>query len=360
MKKFVNSMLITLAVLSAILVGVLLYNTFISLRKERPEVIEVENEAVATPEITEKPTPTPLPDNMFEMQGTFYTYDEVDYEMYLNDDAPLYPLPDESETMMKKAGYNLPVQVIGEITIDKTDWCKVISDEEAGFLKKAYLMNEEVNIPIPYPANMTKPTTAKDVLFIGNSITVYPATEDWWGSGWGMGASGPDNDWVHQVIAATGMGAFDITSMRSWEFSKTRNSELSDLDPFVSAYKYKYVVIMLGENCNQRVSVLSSDLTDMITYIKAWNPETKVVLIDNFWPNPTVSEIKKEACENTGSSLIRLNGVAGVDSYIWHKDEVYTAPDGKEYTVNKNLAKHPNDEGYKAIADKVIAWFQTH
>ncbi|MCF0185435.1 MAG: SGNH/GDSL hydrolase family protein [Bacteroidaceae bacterium] len=360
MKKFVNSMLITLAILSAILIAVLLFLYFISYRRERPDVIDVEGAAVATPEVTENPTPTPIPDNIFEMQGTFYTYDEVDYLMYANDDAPLYPLPDESEKMIKKAGYNLPVQVIGEITIDKTEWCKVISEEESGFLKKAYLMDGEINIPIPYPANMTKPTTAKDVLFIGNSITVYPATEDWWGSGWGMGASGPDNDWVHQVIAATGMGAFDITSMRSWEFSKTRNSELSDLDPFVSAYKYKYVVIMLGENCNQRVSTLSSDLTDMITYIKAWNPETKVVLVDNFWPNSNVSAIKKEAATNAGASLIGLNGVAGVNDYMWHKDEVYVTPDGIEFTVNKFLAKHPNDAGYKAIADKVIAWFESH
>ncbi|MCF0131639.1 MAG: SGNH/GDSL hydrolase family protein [Pseudobutyrivibrio sp.] len=357
MKKFIKSLFTTIILLIVTVVAF----EFSHLNTIPSDLFKTNEESVSV-------TPTPVPmttdsykeqknENEIEVNGQAYTITPLTITMYAFDDFDLYPTPDDSQNCILKIYYNDSVDVTGEVTIDDASWYKITSGDYTGFVQSEMLMDEPITLPIPYPAVMPQPATQKDILFIGNSITIYPATEDWWGETHGMGSSSMDKDWVHLTVAATGKGAYDVTSLRTWEFSKERNNELTVLEPLLSANKYSYTVIMLGENCNAHLYTLTGDMCDLVKYIKAFNPDTKVVLIDNFWASSTLTSVKKNVCSSTGADFIDLSAVSSNPDYQWKEGDIFTTADGREYTINRFLAKHPNDAGYQAIADQVIAYF---
>lgn len=233
------------------------------------------------------------------------------------------------------------------------EFYKVKVNGKTGYVAISDLSEEYIDVPLPISSSKSVPTAKKDILFIGNSITLYPATKDWWGSGWGCGATSIDKDYVHLTVAKKGYKSFDFMSLRSWEFSDTRNNEVDDLDPYITKYQYGTIVIELGENVKGHETHFQEDLGDMVKYIKTYNPNAKVVILDNFWPYQNIISAKKAVAKENGLTYVSLADIQGDKQYQLQQGDSYTTPDGRTYTIGSFLAGHPNDAGFAAIAERL-------
>ena len=282
-----------------------------------------------------------------------YTFTDFKASYFAQKDATVREDPYDSAEVIGTLPIDTPVEI--KAKCDQSDYYKIKVNGDEGYISFDDVSKEYIDIPLPTSSKKSVPSSKKDILFIGNSITMYPATKDWWGSGWGCGATAPENDYVHRTVAAKGYSSFDFMSLRSWEFSNTRNNELDDLDPYITKHQYGTVVIELGENVKGHETHFKEDLTDMIKYIHTYNPHAKIVMLDNFWPYSNIIKTKKAVASETGSTYVSLSDIQGVSSYQLQEGQQYTAPDGTVYTINSFLAGHPNDQGFEAIANKLIA-----
>ncbi|MCR4695159.1 MAG: hypothetical protein K5773_07570 [Pseudobutyrivibrio sp.] len=282
-----------------------------------------------------------------------YSYTDLEASFYALDKATVRELPNDTGEIIGTLSINSTVQVVA--VCDQTDYYKIKINGDYGYISPEDVSADYNDIPLPIPRDITIPSASKDILFIGNSITLYPATEDWWGSGWGCGATTPENDYVHLTVAQKGYGSFDYMSMRSWEFSNTRNYELDDLDPYITNYQYGTIVIELGENVKGHEKHFESDLKDMITYIKTYNPSARIVMLDNFWKYDSIISTKKSVASAMGCTYVSLADIQGVAAYQLQEGETFTTLDGRSYTIGSFLAGHPNDAGFAAIAQHLVA-----
>ncbi len=281
-----------------------------------------------------------------------YTFTDFEETYYAVDKATVREEPFSTAEIIGSLTIDQPTEIVAKC--DQSDFYKIKINGDYGFVAFEDLSEEYIDIPLPKNSKPI-PTATKDILFIGNSITMYPATKDWWGSGWGCGATTPDKDYVHRTVSAKGYSSFDFMSMRSWEFSNTRNREVDDLDPYITKYQYDKIVIELGENVKGHESHFKEDFRDMVTYIHSYNPNAKVYILDNFWDYSNIINTKKAVASETGCTFVSLADVQGVSKYQLHEGDQFTAPNGTVYTIGSFLAGHPNDEGFEAIAEHLIA-----
>lgn len=281
-----------------------------------------------------------------------YTFSKMEATYYAQSKATVRQEPYDAAEIIGTLSLDSRVSIVGKCK--ETDYYKIKINGDYGYIAFDDVSKEYLPIPLPISGSKSVPSATKDILFIGNSITLYPATKDWWGSGWGCGATTPENDYVHLTVAAKGYNSYDYMSLRSWEFSSTRNYELDDLDPYITNYQYGTIVIELGENVKGHESHFKEDLTDMITYIKTYNPNARIVMLDNFWAYKSIISTKKEVASAQGITYVSLSDIQGVQDYMLQAGDQYTTPDGTVYTIGSFLAGHPNDAGFAAIAQHLI------
>lgn len=280
-----------------------------------------------------------------------YTFTDMEANFYAVSKAIVRENPYDSAEILGTLTVDQKVAVVAQC--NETDYYKMKINGDYGYISPNDVSEEYIDIPLPSVGSI--PSATKDILFIGNSITLYPPTADWWGAYWGCGATSAENDYVHQTVAAKGYDEFDYMSLRSWEFSSTRNYEVDDLDQYISKYQYKTIVIELGENVKGHEDHFKEDLTDMIKYIKAYNPNARIVMLDNFWKYDSIIKTKKAVASEMGCTYVSLADIQGVSEYMLHAGDQYTAADGTVYTIGSFLAGHPNDAGFAAIAQRLIA-----
>ncbi len=287
-----------------------------------------------------------------EEEGFTYTEMEDTY-FYAAKNAPVYTEPDETTEQIGTLSLDTTVTAVAKC--DQNDYYKIKINGDYGYVSAENVSEDYYPIDLPISGSVTVPAATKDILFIGNSITCYPATADWWGSGWGCGATSIDKDYVHLTVAAKGYGSYDAMSMRSWEFSNTRNYELDDLDGYIKNYQYSTIVIELGENVKGHERHFKEDFLDMIKYIRTYNPNARIVMMDNFWKYDSIISTKKAVASEAGATYVSLSGIQGVSDYQLKSGDTYTTEAGVVYTIGNFLAGHPNDAGFAAIAERLIA-----
>ena len=313
------------------------------IEKEQEEQRKAEEEAEAAEKQEAEETGTPNGE---------YTFTDFEATYYAQSKATVREEPFDTAEIIGTLSLDSNVYIVG--TCNETDYYKIKINGDYGYVAFEDVSEEYLPIPLPISGSKSVPSATKDILFIGNSITLYPATKDWWGSGWGCGATTAENDYVHLTVAAKGYSSYDYMSLRSWEFSNTRNYELDDLDPYITKYQYGTIVIELGENVKGHEGHFEEDLTDMIKYIKTYNPNARIVMLDNFWAYKSIISTKKAVASAQGITYVSLSDIQGVQDYMLQAGDEYTTPDGTVYTIGSFLAGHPNDAGFAAIAQHLI------
>lgn len=286
-----------------------------------------------------------------------YTFTDMEKTMYIAENGTeIRDAADNDGEIINTYSVDTAVAVVGQC--DQTKYYKIKINGDYGYVAEEGLSAEYVSIPLPISGEVTVPSATKDILFIGNSITCYPKTDDWWGGGWGCGATRRELDYVHLTVAAKGYSSYDAMSMRKWEFSSTRNNELKELDNYIKNYQYGTIVIELGENANGKTAHLKEDFVDMMKYIKTYNPNARLVMLDNFWKFDGVISAKKAAASECGATYVGMSDLWGVKDYQLQSGDVIADPADPTgetvYTINDFLAGHPNDAGFAAIANHLI------
>ncbi len=279
------------------------------------------------------------------------TFTDMEETYFAQSKATVFTEPKEDSEVIGTLSLDSRVSITGKC--NEADFYRIKINGGEGYILFNDVSEEYIDIPIP-AIDSPIPSATKDILFIGNSITIYPATKDWWGSGWGCGATAPQNDYVHLTVAAKGYSSFDQMSLRAWEYSNTRNYELDDLDPYITKYQYDTIVIELGENVKGHETHFKEDLNDMIKYIKSYNPNARIVMLDNFWPYKSIIKTKKAVATENGLTYVSLADIQDNPSYQLISGEQYTTIDGRVYTIGSFLSGHPNDAGFAAIAERLI------
>lgn len=351
-KKIVITLWISLVVLVIAFGSLVVYNNKVEAKKaaEQARIEAEEEQARIEAEEAAKAAEAEAAEEIEEEDE--YTFTDFEATYFAVADATVREEPYDTAEIIGTLSVDQLVSIVA--TCDQTDFYKMKISGDYGYISFEDVSEEYIDIPLPSTSKPI-PSATKDILFIGNSITMYPATSDWWGSGWGCGASTPDNDYVHLTVAAKGYGSYDYMSLRAWEFSNTRNNELDDLDPYITNYQYNTIVIELGENVKGHETHFKEDLTDMISYIRAYNPNARIVMLDNFWAYSSIISTKKAVASETGCTYVSLSDIQGVAEYQLQEGDTYTTADGTVYTIGSFLAGHPNDAGFAAIAQRLLA-----
>ena len=198
----------------------------------------------------------------------------------------------------------------------------------------------------------------KNILFIGNSITLHPLKDYWWDER-GMASSTKEKDYVHQVVkrvAASYDVEYSAINYSEWEkMSSDRSQLLYQLDEIL-AEEYDNIVIQLGENVTD-LHTFSEDLEALICYITEKQSSAQVILIGTFWENESLDQIKKTAAYTYDLPYIDLGDIQTAE-YQAGMGTMVTGYGGKMYRIdNYFVAIHPGDLGMEVIAERVFEVF---
>lgn len=211
---------------------------------------------------------------------------------------------------------------------------EITSDSETGWLKDGY-----------------------NYLAIGNSITKHGISSYWWNEV-GMAASDADHDYFHLVLKHLEENNDNVKGVSYnfyiWETqSHDRDEALSMLDQYLSP-DLDLITVQLGENVSN-LSTYQNDFLSMLQYLKSKAPDAKILVIGDFWISENRDELKAAAVQEAGAEYVSLEGIANNDTYYCGLGTTVYDADGNEYTVeHEGVARHPGDEGMKAIADRII------
>ena len=114
------------------------------------------------------------------------------------------------------------------------------------------------------------------------------------------------------------------------------------------------VTIQLSENANDLQS-FKSDMEDLIKHVKEkCGSSIKIIIIDDFWSEEK-SEIKKLVANESGIDFVDLSDIRNNIVYqLGIGSIIYDENGNKHVNQHSGVAVHPNDEGMKIIAERVL------
>lgn len=186
----------------------------------------------------------------------------------------------------------------------------------------------------------------KRTLIVGNSITGHgPAPDIGWYGDWGMAASRPDSDYVHQLSRDLKnrysdsqikilYGVSFEQNYKSYDFSQVSESVL---------FKPDLIIMRIGENVNVADGKLFKEKYDQLIKILRSDTKAKVICTTSFWPGreAQVEDIKAVAAANR-YDLVDIGG------FFYEKS--YTAVG---LFKDAGVANHPSDKGMRAIYQSI-------
>lgn len=184
------------------------------------------------------------------------------------------------------------------------------------------------------------------VLFAGNSITRHgPAPEIGWGHDHGMAASGPENDYVHQLAAMLALSGrkprIMVENIASFErdpssFHHGSFSEMRNFDADI-------VIIRIAENVpSDKLNLFGAAYPRLIGHLNR-DGHAKVFCVGGFWKNAAADRLIQSAAAACGAVYVSLSAL---------HDEKYQALGQFEHG---GVASHPSDDGMRAIAEAIFA-----
>lgn len=189
------------------------------------------------------------------------------------------------------------------------------------------------------------------ILFLGNSITLHgPAPQIGWEGNWGMAASAPDKDYVHQLLdrvtkTAGGKPQSKIRNIADFERNFATFPIAEKLKDEL-AFEADVVILAIGENAaspktDEERNAFSSALTNLLTELKKHGSPT-IVVRSCFWPDAEKDALLKQTCVQFGGVFVDISKL-GADPM--------NAASAEREIEHEGVAGHPGDRGMGLIAD---------
>ena len=194
-------------------------------------------------------------------------------------------------------------------------------------------------------------------LAVGNSITMHPVNEVWPQAA-GMAASSKEKDFVHLVASALsqteGKVALEAVYFYEWETgAPNRAAKLTMLEPYLDP-RLRLITLQLGENVTDQTT-FEADFAELIRFLREKAPEARILVIDNFFPDPEMTEMKKAAAAAVGVPFVSLAALQGDPSLeAGTGAPVYDEAGNSHAISHPDVARHPGDEGMRRIAEAVL------
>ena len=193
----------------------------------------------------------------------------------------------------------------------------------------------------------------KRILFVGNSITRHgPKSEIGWPHDWGMAASAPEKDYVHQTVALLeqkwGPVDYAFVNFSKWEVNYWDDTVLRDCETYLE-FEPDVVVLRIGENIWSRAvrdKLQEIDLHPHCTLmVESFAKKgAKILLTDLFWPHEPIDSVIRRVAEEGNYPLVHLGDLGESDEN--------KAIGLFEHT---GVAAHPGDLGMYRIAERIAA-----
>jgi hypothetical protein len=188
------------------------------------------------------------------------------------------------------------------------------------------------------------PPNAYRILFIGDSLTFHGQTPNLWNYDSGMAASSVDKDFVHMVA----QHIQDKLGTRPVEIliNNGGNGKIGSMLSYLTSHpdlKPSLVILQGGENDPFDTS-FQETYRSLLTFYKTSN--TPYIVLGDWWNDAKSSFDHQQAL---------ANGYAWIELTAINKNPAMSG-DGGPYHID-GVAKHPNDQGMKAIAEAIDAQF---
>lgn len=208
-----------------------------------------------------------------------------------------------------------------------------------------------------------KPLDAYEYLAIGNSITRHGESEYWWND-IGMAASEESKDYFHIVAAFLreqyGEVRAAAVNFVEWETSDSaeRPETYALIDPYLTD-SLDLITLQLSENASYSRR-FARDYEALLRHIQEKCPQATVIAVDDFW-NDKKAAAKKKAAKKQQVPFADLSAIRGDSAYQQAVGGTVYGADGTAHVIeNKDVARHPNDDGMDYIARQIIDLLQTH
>jgi hypothetical protein len=195
-----------------------------------------------------------------------------------------------------------------------------------------------------YFNNRPMPPNAYRVLFIGDSLTYHGQTANLWNYDSGMAASSPDKDFVHLVTKhiQEKLGTRPVEIL----INNGGNGKIGTMLSYLKNHpelRPDLVILQGGEN-DPFDDVFQQTYRSLLGFYQS--TKTPYIVLGDWW-NDSKSAFAREQALAQGYAWVELTAIDK------HPE---MSGDGGPYHID-GVAKHPNDQGMKAIADAVSAQF---
>ena len=192
-----------------------------------------------------------------------------------------------------------------------------------------------------------------NVLVIGNSITLEKA-------GIGMAASDEYHDYYFLVKNRLEK-KYDTVNMNRisaihWEENRiisSRTDWINENLPEETVSNLDLVIFQLGDNCVP-TEQFEQSATELINHVKKYSPKAKMLWVGMWFINEERLAMLPQICEKNNVQFIDISDLV-VDKYKSHVGATVTSTTGEIMAIETiEEAFHPNDEGMKMIANRII------
>jgi len=194
----------------------------------------------------------------------------------------------------------------------------------------------------------------KRVMFVGNSMTLHGIKPDiGWHGQWGMAASCPEKDYVHQLMTriegATEDPAFCICQVSAWESSYKNGKSCYPRYENATRFQPDILVMRYIENCPKAdfdPEIFKAESRKLLQMLSGKN--TQIILTTGFWRHPGDSAIR-ELAEEMQLPLVALGDLGERD-------------DMKAIGLfeHRGVANHPGDLGMETMAERIFTTLKAY
>jgi len=186
------------------------------------------------------------------------------------------------------------------------------------------------------------------ILVIGNSITESPSGGEWKGN-WGMASTSKENDFC-SLVEKSFDAKLDRKNIAVWE--NNFNCEIEHYY-LVTSIKYDYIILKIGENVSDLVN-FKIELQKLTDYYS--NYTNNIVLVTTVWSQYDFDELGNPF--EVPSDKDRIISEVALENDFILVDISQMKQESSNYALGEYdddaIGSHPNDNGMKFIADKII------